>query len=198
MSRIVVIGGTGTIGSAIVDALEDDHDVIPVGHSSGPHRVNLESKASIDDLLESLSTFDHLVSAAGEARFGSLDDLSDEDFEVGVDNKLMGQVNLVRVGREYIADGGSFTLTSGILASEPVPGSAAISSVNAGLHGFVRAADLELDRELRVNVVSPGWVAETLDSMGRDPAEGTPAQEVAATYVEVLNATHSGEVVSVT
>lgn len=198
MGRIVVVGGTGTIGSEIVERLDPDHDVLTVGHSSGPYQVSLESKETIADLLASLETFDHLISAAGEARFGSLGDLTDDDFETSLANKLMGQINLVRVGVDHIADGGSFTLTSGVLADHPVPGSAAISTVNAGIEAFVRASDLELSRELRINAVSPGWVAETLESMGRDPADGTPASDVAETYVELLETDRSGDVVSVT
>ena len=197
MSRIVVIGGTGTIGSAIVDQLESDHDVFPVGHSTGPYRVDMRSKESIADLMQSVETIDHLVSAAGEARFGPLSELSDADFETSLEGKLMGQINLARVGQDHLADGGSITLTSGVLSDEPTPGSTAISTVNAGIEGFVRAADLELERELRINVVSPGWVSETLESMGRDPSDGTPAEEVAATYVELIDSSRSGDVVSV-
>lgn len=197
MSRIVVIGGTGTIGSAVAETLEPDHDVFRVGHSSGPYQVNITSKDSIDSLLSSLSTYDHLISAAGDARFAPLDELSDDDFDYTLGHKLMGQINLVRVGRAYIADGGSFTLTTGILANNPVPGSAAVSTVNAGLEGFVRAADLELERELRVNAVSPDWVAETLEEMDRDPSDGVPADRVAETYADLVDSDRSGDVVSV-
>ena len=198
MSCIVIVGGTGTIGSAIAEGLGSEHDVFRVGHTSGPYQVDMTSRASIEDLLKSLPTVDHLVSAAGEAKFGALSELTDEDFEVSLEGKLMGQIDLVRVGRDYVADGGSFTLTTGVLSREPVPGSAAISTVNAGVEGFVRAADLELDRELRINAVSPGWVAETLESMGRDPEEGVPVAEVAEAYIDLLGDSRSGEVVSVT
>ena len=70
------------------------------------------------------------------SRVAPLDKLTDEDFAVSLANKLMGQVNLVRLGMKHINDGGSFTLTSGVLANEPVPGSAAISLVNAGWRGL--------------------------------------------------------------
>ena len=106
----------------------------------------------------------------------------------------MGQVNLVRYGREYVREGGSFTLTSGVLAQEPMPGSCAISMVNAGLEGFTRAAGLELGPAIRVNVVSPPWVSETLAAMGRDPSQGMPADQVAAAYLEALEGRRTGEV----
>lgn len=192
--RVCVIGGTGTIGSAVADALEDRHEVVRVGHESGEHRVDLSSKDSVEELYGELGTLDAVVSAAGLASFGELDELTDEDFRLGLENKLMGQINVVRAGLDHVAEGGSFTLTSGVLAREPTPGSAAISPVNAGVEGFVLAAALEMPRGLRVNVVSPPWVAETLEQMGRDPSEGMPAADVARAYVESVEGSRNGEV----
>src|SRR3954470_11900000 len=94
-----------------------------------------------------------------------------------------------------IRDGGSFTLTSGVLSQEPMRGSSAISLVNAGLEGFVRAAALEAPRGVRVNVVSPPWVSETLKAMGMDPSGGMPAAEVARAYVEAVTGSRNGEVI---
>lgn len=192
--KIIVVGATGTIGSAVVRLLGKHHDIVPVGHRSGQHRVDLESQESIRALFQSVGPFDALVCAAGQARFGPLADLSDADFQLGLNNKLMGQVNLVRIGREFINDGGSFTLTSGVLAQHPMAGSAAISLVNAALEGFVRAAALELPRGLRINAVSPEWVSETLTKMGRDPGQGMPADQVATAYLESVESHRSGDV----
>ncbi len=193
--RVVVIGGTGLIGAAVADALAERHEVVRVGHRSGDHTVDIASPASIDALFAAIGRFDALVSAAGTGAWKPLAELGDEDFAFSLGHKLMGQVNLVRRGLAHVADGGSFTLTSGVLASEPVPGGAAISLVNAGLEGFVRAAALELPRGVRVNVVSPPWVAETLRAMGQDPSGGMPAAEVARAYVRSVEGTESGVVI---
>jgi NAD(P)-dependent dehydrogenase (short-subunit alcohol dehydrogenase family) len=194
--RIMVIGATGTIGKAIVELLSPDHEIVSVAARSGDHRVDIASKASIENLFRKSGPVDAVMCAAGQARFGSLKELSDEDFMLGLTNKLMGQVNLVRVGWEYVAPEGSFTLTSGLLGQYPMPGSAAISMVNAGLEGFVRAAALEMQRGQRVNVVSPGWVAETLQAMGRKSEGALPAREVARAYKESLEGRQSGVVLS--
>ena len=71
------------------------------------------------------------------------------------------------------------TLTTGLAAQYPSPGSAIITTVNAAVEAFVCAAAAEPSISVRVNAVSPGWVAETLQAMGRDPAGGIPAAEVA-------------------
>ncbi len=194
--KIMVIGATGTIGKEIVKLLSAKHEIIKVGNTSGDFKVDLSERDSIVRLFQGAGEVDAVVSAAGQAKFGSLDELSDEDFHLSLHNKLMGQINLVRIGRQHIRDNGSFTLTSGVLAQHPMPGSAAISTVNAGLEGFVRAAALELERGVRVNVVSPGWVKETMEAMGMDSSEGTPAAQVALSYEQSVVGQQTGEVIS--
>jgi len=192
--KIIIVGAAGTIGRAIAAALSADHEIVRVGRTSGDHQADIASKESIKGLFDKVGRFDALVSAAGAARFAPFDKLSDDDYAFSIANKLMGQVNLVRVGMDYIQDGGSFTLTSGILASRPMIGSGAISLVNAGLEGFARAAALEAPRGVRVNVVSPPWVSETLVKMGRDGSGGMPAAQVAKAYLESVLGRKTGQV----
>jgi NAD(P)-dependent dehydrogenase (short-subunit alcohol dehydrogenase family) len=193
--RIIVVGATGTIGSAVVAALSARHEVIAVGNKTGAIRVDLASMESVIQLFRTVGTFDALVCAAGRAAFGSLDELKDADFQLGLSNKLMGQVNLVRIGRQYVHDNGSFTLTSGVLSREPMKGSASISMVNAGLEGFARAAALELPRGIRINVVSPPWVTETLIARNMDPALGLPAAAVAQAYLASVEGSATGHTI---
>jgi NAD(P)-dependent dehydrogenase (short-subunit alcohol dehydrogenase family) len=195
--RIVVIGATGTIGKAVVEALMGRHEIVRVARHSGDFRVDISSKESIERLYEDVGPFDDLVSAAGEARFKPLPELTDEDYEFCLANKLMGQVNLVRTGMRHVRDGGSFTLTSGVLGLNPMVGSAAISLVNMGLEGLARAAALEAPRGIRVNVVSPPWVTETLEAMGKareGASAGMPAAAVAKAYVESVESRRTGEI----
>lgn len=193
--KVLLIGASGTIGQAVAEALATHHEVVRVARSQGEYQVDITSKESLQQLFSSIAPFDAVVCAAGAARFNPLESLTDEDFQFSLDNKLMGQVNIVRVGANYINDNGSFTLTSGVLAREPIPGSAAISLVNAGLEGFARAATIKLPRGIRVNVVSPPWVNETLAARGMDLPGGMPAAEVARAYVESVESQRSGEVI---
>jgi NAD(P)-dependent dehydrogenase (short-subunit alcohol dehydrogenase family) len=193
--RIIVIGATGTIGRAVVGALSSRDHVIPVGHRRGEYRVDLASPASIKKLYRAVGPFDAVVCAAGLAKFGALKELTDRDFQLGLSNKLMGQVNLVRLGLPVIAERGSFTLTSGVLSMEPMAGSAAISPVNAAIEGFVRAAALEMPKGVRVNVVSPPWVKETMEAMGMDSSTGVPAAIVARAYLAGIEGTMNGAVI---
>jgi NAD(P)-dependent dehydrogenase (short-subunit alcohol dehydrogenase family) len=194
--KIVVIGASGTIGSALVKLLKQKHQVIAVSRSAGDRRADITDKASLEAALAAIGKVDAIVSAAGGAVFKPLAALTDADFEKCLHDKLMGQVNVVRTGAQHVLPGGSITLTSGILAQHPIPGSAAISLVNAGLEGFVRAAALELGAaKVRVNIVSPPWVKETLIALKMDPAPGLSADDVAKAYARSVEGSASGEVI---
>jgi NAD(P)-dependent dehydrogenase (short-subunit alcohol dehydrogenase family) len=193
--NVVVVGATGTIGKAVVKALTPRPEIIAVSNKSGPKRLDLAARESIEAAIRSIGQMDAIINVAGLAKFGSLKELTDEDFQLSLRNKLMGQVNLVRLAVDQLADNGSITLTSGALARFPMPGSAAISLVNAGIEGFVRAAALEMPRGIRINAVSPGWVTETLRSLGMDPAGGTPSDVVAGAYVQSLEGETTGQII---
>lgn len=195
--KILVIGASGTIGAAVVRMLEVEHQVHRASHTRSALVIDLADPDSIRRLYADLGGLDAVVSAAGDGVFRPLLDLSDEDFALSLGNKLMGQVNLVRFGVDVLADGGSFTLTTGILSRQPMPGSAAISIANAGLEGFVRAAALELPRGLRINAVAPGWVRETLVAMHMDPSIGTPAAQVAQAYMRAVEGDMTGQVLDI-
>ncbi|HSS64343.1 MAG TPA: short chain dehydrogenase [Gammaproteobacteria bacterium] len=195
--KIIVIGASGTIGRAVVDILAPDHQILAVGHSSGNMRVDLASRDSIENMFTAAGEFDALISAAGAASFGSLDELKDDDYEFAFRNKLMGQVNLVRLGRNRVSDRGCFTLTTGVLSQRPMPGSAVISMVNSALEGFVRAAALELRDHVRVNAVSPVFVKETMAKLGMDPSSGMSAADTARAYKASVEGGETGQVLDV-
>jgi NAD(P)-dependent dehydrogenase (short-subunit alcohol dehydrogenase family) len=194
--KIVIIGATGTIGKAVAAALRGKHEIIAVSRSAADYRADITDKSSLEKAFAAIGKVDAIVSAAGGAVFKPLAALTDADFEKCLHDKLMGQVNVVRVGSQYVRSGGSITITSGVLAGEPMPGAAAISMVNAGLEGFGRAAALELGNEkIRVNVVSPPWVTETLIAYKMDPANGLPAAEVAKAYVKSVEGEATGLII---
>ena len=194
--RILLVGATGTIGEAVASALDGRHEVVLASRQKAHERVDISDPSSIRALYARVGRVDAVVSAAGRAAFKPLGDLNDEDFVFSLGHKLMGQVNLVRFGIASVADGGSFTITSGVLAQHPAPGTAAISLVNSALEGFGRAAALEAPRGIRVNVVSPPWVTETLKAMGMPLDGGLPAAVVARAYARSVEGKETGQVIS--
>jgi NAD(P)-dependent dehydrogenase (short-subunit alcohol dehydrogenase family) len=194
--RVLLVGANGVLGSAIAQALRPAHEVISASRKGSDVSVDLSDKASIAAMFDTVGSVGAVVCVGGTAKFQPIDTLTDDDYAFSLANKLMGQVNLVRCAIGHVDAGGSVTLTSGTLAQQPMIGSCAVSIVNAGVEGFARAAALELQGKLRVNVVSPGWVAETLASMGKDASEGIPAADVAAVYKRAIEGSMSGEILS--
>jgi NAD(P)-dependent dehydrogenase (short-subunit alcohol dehydrogenase family) len=194
--RILVIGAHGTIGREIVNALSGQHEIIGASRSGSEVQVDITDPSSIRGMYDRIGNIDAVISAAGSGAWKPLEALTDQDFEQSLHNKLMGQANVVRYGLAHVSDGGSITITSGVLARTPVPGGAAISMLNAGLEGFVRAAALEAPRGIRINVVSPPWVTETLVKMGSsDLSHGLPAATVAKAYVGSVTGSETGQVI---
>jgi NAD(P)-dependent dehydrogenase (short-subunit alcohol dehydrogenase family) len=195
--RILVVGATGTIGSAVATALAArGHEVVRAAATRGDLTVDMADPASIERLYAAAGPLDGVICAAGRADFGSLDTLSDEQFRSSIASKLMGQVNLVRRGIGRVREGGSFTLTSGDLSQEPAQGTALVTMTGAAVEAFVRAAAIDLAGRYRVNVVSPGWVAESRVRAGLPPMPGIWAKDLAARYVALTEGDATGRIVS--
>ncbi|MFJ8885736.1 short chain dehydrogenase [Streptomyces sp. NPDC102402] len=189
--NVLVVGSTGTIGKAVVGALSVSHQVIGVSRSGQP-RVDLEDPASLDGLFEAVKDLDAVVCCAASGPLVPLESVTVEEMAAGMRGKLLGQVALAQRAMRHLRRGGSVTLTGGTFAT-PMPGGSLGALVNAGLEGFVRNAAGEVGRELRINLISPGWIKETLRSMGADDTEGTPVAGVAKAYVTVVEGAMQGQ-----
>ena len=189
--KVLLIGGTGLIGKAVSERLAGNNELVIAGYSGGDVKVDLASKASIQEMFEQVGQVDAVISTAGVANFGAFDQLADGEYLLAFNNKLMGQVNLVRLGRDYINNGGSITLTSGVLSREPMQDSVVVSMVNGALESFVKAAALELD-VFRLNAVSPIFVKETMAMMEIDTSGGLSASDTAKAYVAAVTGTMHG------
>lgn len=197
--KIIVVGGKGTIGKTVVERLKQTHDVIVVGRSSGDIILDMANADSIKDMFAKTGKVDALVCVAGEAKWDKLVNLSEDDFYIGIKSKLMGQVNLVRIGMEHLSDGGSFTLTTGVLADDPVDMTTSAAMVNGAIHSFVKAAALELPNGQRINAVCAGLVEDAYEKYrdyfpGHDPV---PMAKVVNGYVKSIEGKITGQIIRV-
>jgi len=193
--KIILIGATGTIGKKIAETIGKDHELVRVGSKSGDFRVDIGSGASIEKLFTEVGPFDTLISATGAGHFGPLKTMKEADFRKGLDSKLMGQINLVLIGQHYIRPKGSFTLTGGSVGEDPVLHVANLSAVNSALEAFGRAAALELENGIRINVVSPGVVEDSPEYFPFFPGYiPVKMAEVAAAYIKSAFGARTGQV----
>jgi NAD(P)-dependent dehydrogenase (short-subunit alcohol dehydrogenase family) len=197
--RLLIIGGAGTIGKKVHAHFSMKHETIVAGRNSGKIKVDIANSESIAAMYESVGRVDAVVCIAGEAKWAPFDAMTEEDFYIGLKSKLMGQVNLVRLGRKYISTGGSFTLTTGILADHPVMLTSSAAMVNGAIHSFVKAVSLELTNQIRINVVSSGLVEDAVDQYeayfpGHNPI---PMEKVVNAYVRSVDGWGTGEIIRI-
>lgn len=195
--KILIIGGQGTIGQVVTQHFQQTEEVIVAGRQSGEVQVDLADSASIQQMLDKVGQVDAIICIAGEAKWADFKDLSEEDYYIGIKSKLMGQVNLVRLGQHHLAPKGSITLTTGILADDPVVKTASAAMVNGGIHSFVQAVALELEQGIRVNVVSSGVVEDAYEKY-KDYFPGHPAipmNKVVQGYVRSVKGRGNGEII---
>ncbi|WP_102194599.1 short chain dehydrogenase [Microbacterium aurantiacum] len=157
--KILLIGASGHVGVGASRALETRHTVIPAGRSTSPG-VDVTDAASIAALFEAVGQIDAVVVAVGSVPFKPLAELGADDYRQAFAGKVLSQIDVVRIGTPYVSNGGSFTLTTGILAREPIATGAAASMANGALESFVLAAATELPRGIRINAVSPTVLEE--------------------------------------
>ena len=182
--KVMIFGASGTIGRAVAAELGQRHDVIGVARSSGDHRADMTDPASIEALLQKTGKVDALVCCAGKAKFAPLAQINHDVLSVGLQNKLLGQTNVILAGLEHLNDGGSVTVTTGILTEQYIREASPASMANGALEAFVKAAAIEMPRGLRVNVVSPGVIEESLQIFGKffRGFEPVPAKRAALAY----------------
>jgi NAD(P)-dependent dehydrogenase (short-subunit alcohol dehydrogenase family) len=199
MKKIIVIGAHGTIGKAIAEELGQRHQIIAVGANSGQYQADIGDIAQVRALFAQTGKVDAVVVAAGALHLAPLAKFTPEQYYIGINSKLMGQVNVALVAQEMLNDGGSITLTSGVAVDHQILGGTGACIANAGVEGFARGAAIELARGLRINVVSPSVLEESMDAYGPyfRGFEAVPGRRVALAYSRSVEGAQTGQVYKV-
>ena len=197
--KILIIGGNGTIGKTIVRHFKENHEILIAGRSNGDVLVDIAYSSSIKSMFEKIGNVDAIICIAGEAKWADFNELTEDDYYLGLKSKLMGQVNLVRIGQNYLNPNGSITLSTGILADDPVVKTTSASMVNGAIHSFVQAVALEIENGIRVNAVSSGMVEDAFEKYkdyfpGHNPI---PMNKVVNGYVRSVNGKGNGEIIRI-
>jgi len=197
--KILLIGAFGNIGKYVAEELSKTHDVIKAARKSGDVNIDITSVDSIKDVYKKLEKLDAVISCAGETFFGDFETVTEEQFYKGIKSKMMGQINLVLIGKDFISESGSFTLTTGILSEDPVRGSINSTTVNNAIHGFVLSASKEFKKGLRINAVCPGLVEVSAEKLGPYfPGHVAVSMDrVVQGYVKSVDGICTGEVIKI-
>ena len=194
--KVLIIGATGTIGSAISAEIEGDYEIIQASRSCD-EAVDISDHASVEQLFNRIksthSQVDGIIVVAGGGMVSKIDDMDLDAFLPTLAAKLRGQVAVVKYGRRIVRSGGAIILTGGTLANTPMHDMSHLSIINAAIHAFVRSAELESE-SVRICAVSPALVAESPEAI-LELFEGMPkvnAAKVATTYRYTLEHGKSG------
>lgn len=198
--KILLIGASGTLGKKVDATLSASaHQIVRIGRKAGEVLADFADPRGMAAIYEKLKPFDAVAIAAGDVAFGPLAELTREQWRFSFDNKLLAQISAVQQALPYINSGGSFTLIGGLFSEEPIPMGCAASTVNRALEGFVMAAAIELPRGLRINLVSPTLLEESIPQFGSF-APGVipvPAFTAAQAYKRSIMGAHTGQIYKV-
>jgi len=195
--RVILVGGSGTIGRRLAPELAQRHEIIVAGRTSGDVHVDITSAESIEAMYRQVPNVDAVVGIAASGALDEFDTLTEEQLLDNMRGKFFGQANLVLIGQRFVKPGGSFTLTSGVFADVPAKRVTGGAVVSGALHSFVLSAALELEGRYRVNVVSPTIVGDSVDEYG-DLFPGLSAVSMATLvqhYVTCIEGEPTGQII---
>ena len=200
MKKIIVVGATGKLGRVVVEGLQKDYEVIRAGRSGPDLKIDAFDFESVSDILASVGPFDGLVSCIGGTPFKTFEELTMDDFAAGLSTKCFSQLNLAKAVIPFLSENGSITLTSGIIGDEPIIAGSCAAAANGALNMCVSTLAAEYAGKLRINVVSPSIIENSVDHYGMlfDGFEPTSNESIIHAYRRTISAPITGRVMSLT
>ena len=196
--RVLIVGAFGTIGKYVKKELERDCEIITASLSQGDLQVVLNSTDSINTMYESITNpLDAVVCVASRGVvLKHITEVQISDYQTSLQQKFYGQIHLVLAGMSKLRQGGSFTLTTGIMNRDFIKHGSAPAVVNSAVEGFVKAASLELPNNLRLNAVSPALLEDSAPAYaeycpGFEPVTGI---KVARAYRRSIYGIQTGQI----
>ncbi len=236
--KAVITGGDSGIGRAVAIAfaregadllisyLDEDEDardtqrlVEEAGRKAvlvpGDIQTSAHCRAIIDKAVSELGGIDILVNnAAHQATFSSIEDISDEEWELTFKVNIHAMFYLTKAAVPHMKPGSSIINTASINSDSPNPTLLAYATTKGAIQNFTAGlAQLLAEKGIRANAVAPGpiWTPLIPSTMTEDKVKefgkqvpmkrpGQPA-ELATTYVmlaDPLSSYVSGSTIAVT
>ena len=168
--NVVIIGGSSGIGLATANLAQSQGAVVTItGRSEDKLRqaandlggaktavLDIAQEPDIRQLFTDCQPVDHLVILGASLALGAIRDAPFKDLSRPITDRLLGAIQIIRHAIPKMS-GGSITLISGLLASRPVAGMAAVAAAIGGIEAMTRALALELAPS-RINAIAPGYI----------------------------------------
>jgi len=194
-AAVAVLDRRAAAAAAVADALDAVAVVADVADVDGV-------AAAVDEAAAALGGLDGVVANAGVGNLKALEDYTEREVALLVDVNLGGTWATLRAAVAHLraAGGGSAVVVSSVSGIRPTLGEGPYSAAKAAATALARAAAQEWAPAIRVNSVSPGFVATPLNQMVVDDDDlrsaieaGTPLgrvgrpEEVAAAVAFLLS-----------
>jgi NAD(P)-dependent dehydrogenase (short-subunit alcohol dehydrogenase family) len=174
----IVTGGARGIGRAVADRLAADGARVAIvdadldGVDPGDHLALTADvadaaavTAAVEEAADRLGGLAVLVTSAGFGTAKALDRYRDDEWARLVGVNLTGVWHAIRAAVPHLraaGGGASIVNIAGTTASRPTRGEGPYAAAKAGVVALTKSAALEFAPAIRVNAVSPGYIATRL------------------------------------
>ena len=133
---------------------------------------------ALNQVIEQLGNVDIVIANAGLGHFGSVEDLTVEQWQQTIDTNLTGVFYTLKASVDSLKkQKGYFITISSLAGTNFFAGGAAYNASKFGLTGFTQAAMLDLRKhDVKVSTIMPGSVSTHFN--GNEPTEGDEAWKI--------------------
>jgi 3-oxoacyl-[acyl-carrier protein] reductase len=160
MKKIVVIGGSKGIGSAIVKSLVETNQVVNISRSvpllSHTNLTHFSCDILSDDLPE-IDQIDSLIYCPGSINLKPISRLSLDEFRIDYEINVISAVKAIQHFLPALKKGNnpSILLFSTVAAKLGMPFHASVAAAKSGVEGLAKSLGAELAPTIRVNAIAP-------------------------------------------
>lgn len=180
----IVTGGGRGIGRAIAARLlADGYHVVTCGRSEAPHdlpvgaiwvQADVATKSGVQSIMDAACKVDVLVNNAGVQVEKTVQDSTDDDYDMVMDVNCRGVFNMCRAVLPQMSAAGGVIINIGSISGEVSdPSMALYNASKAFVHGLTRSIAVDHGPKVRCNAIRPGWImtamAEDGFALAKDP-----------------------------
>lgn len=205
--RILIVGGSSGIGLGVATracragakvmiasrnaAEKCDELAAAVGYAVETYSFDVTSEDETGAMLKEIGKFDHLVITARPVISPALFVQTDlREAKQAFETKFWGPYQFIQKAQGQMSQNGSIVMTTGIAGEKVFKNASTMAIINGATEAFCRVLAMEL-APIRVNVVSPGFVAPKPSEV-ENYAEQFPLgriaspQDVAQAYIYLM------------
>ncbi|OXA93763.1 SDR family NAD(P)-dependent oxidoreductase [Flavobacterium hercynium] len=160
MEKIVIIGGSKGIGSAILLQQLEDKQVYNISRTapeiSHPNLIHYSADV-LNDSLPEIESIDSLIYCPGSINLKPILSLSIDDFRKDFEINVIGAVKAIQHYLPALKKGTnpSIVLFSTVAVKLGMPFHASIAVAKGGVEGLVKSLGAELAPTIRINAIAP-------------------------------------------